>query len=73
MNKITHERILSKTSALPVQARLGRSLLEAIDGWRRRQVDIPSRPEALRRLCSYALSASVKPRQHASNRPRKYG
>jgi hypothetical protein len=73
MNKMSHERIDSKTSPLPVQARLGRSLLEAIDGWRRRQTDIPSRPEAIRRLCSYALSALVKSRQRASDRPPKHG
>ena len=61
MNKIAHED--NRPPSLPVQARFERSLLDAIDSWRRRQADIPSRPEAIRRLCSRALGAAPVSRQ----------
>lgn len=31
--------------------------LEAIDSWRRKQTDLPSRPEAIRRLVELGLKA----------------
>ena len=71
MNKSAHEQIRS-APPLAVQARIGASLLDAIDSWRRRQADIPSRPEAIRRLCAQALGAAIRPRRrigksHAAN------
>jgi metal-responsive CopG/Arc/MetJ family transcriptional regulator len=36
------------------------SLLERVDEWRRRQPDIPTRSEAIRRLMAYALDADDK-------------
>jgi hypothetical protein len=38
-----------------VSTRIQPDMLELIDAWRRAQPDIPSRPEALRRLASKAL------------------
>ena len=35
------------------------SVLEKIDGWRRQQIDAPSRTEAIRRLVEQALSGSL--------------
>jgi metal-responsive CopG/Arc/MetJ family transcriptional regulator len=37
--------------------RLKESLLDTIDAWRRRQDDLPTRPEAIRRLIEQALQA----------------
>ena len=39
----------------PVQVRLQPNDLVAVDDWRRKQVDLPSRPEAIRRLVEVAL------------------
>jgi hypothetical protein len=38
-----------------VRARMARPLLDAIDKWRARQSDKPTRPEAVRRLVVEAL------------------
>jgi hypothetical protein len=62
MNESAHEQI--RSTSLPVQARLGASLLDAIDSWRRRQADIPTRPEAIRRLCAQALGTATRPQRH---------
>jgi metal-responsive CopG/Arc/MetJ family transcriptional regulator len=35
---------------MPVQVRLQKNLFDALEGWRRKQETIPSRPEAIRRL-----------------------
>jgi hypothetical protein len=35
--------------------------LDAVDDWRRGQPDLPSRPEAIRRLVSRALAAEGQP------------
>ena len=40
----------------PVQVRLQKSLFDAIEGWRRQQETIPSRPEAIRRLLRQAVA-----------------
>jgi hypothetical protein len=39
-----------------VSTRLQPELLKRLDDWRREQPDLPSRPEALRRLAERALS-----------------
>jgi hypothetical protein len=39
----------------PVVVRCRRALLKQLDDWRRQQDDIPSRPEAIRRLIAQAL------------------
>ena len=40
-----------------VNVRLERSFLSVLDNWRRNQADLPSRPEAIRRLLEQALGA----------------
>jgi hypothetical protein len=39
-----------------VSTRVQPDMLELIDSWRREQPDLPSRPEALRRLAAEALA-----------------
>lgn len=48
---------------VPVQVRLKETLLETIDAWRRRQADLPTRPEAIRRLIEQALAPDARPRK----------
>ena len=43
-----------KETGTLVGVRLQASELEAIDEWRRRQIDLPTRPEAIRRLVAQA-------------------
>jgi transcriptional regulator with XRE-family HTH domain len=42
------------------QPRFSKVFLESIDEWRRRQPDLPSRVEAIRRLCELGLKAKGK-------------
>lgn len=42
----------------PVNVRMERELLDALDNWRREQADLPGRPEAIRRLIELGLQAS---------------
>jgi hypothetical protein len=44
-------------TATPILARLQDDALEKLDKWRRQQPDLPSRPEALRRLADLGLAA----------------
>jgi hypothetical protein len=48
--------------AVPVMVRCHRPMLTKIDAWRRGQTDLPSRPEAIRRLIEQALSGKAKRR-----------
>jgi metal-responsive CopG/Arc/MetJ family transcriptional regulator len=48
----------------PVQVRLKDDLLASLDEWRRKQPDLPNRPEAMRRLIEQALKAP-KPRKRS--------
>jgi hypothetical protein len=43
-----------------VNVRIVKSGLESIDAWRRTQEDLPSRPEAIRRLVELGLKAKGK-------------
>jgi hypothetical protein len=45
----------SKTLGEFIGVRCQPELLEAIDKWRRKQPDLPSRPEAIRRLTEFEL------------------
>jgi len=45
-----------KVDSEAVNVRIERTCLEALDEWRQRQEDLPSRPEAIRRLIGMALS-----------------
>ena len=44
-----------------VGVRLQAPDLEALDAWRREQADLPTRPEAMRRLFLAGLSATAEP------------
>jgi hypothetical protein len=45
-----------------VTVRMSSAALKVLDGWRRRQHDVPGRPEAIRRLVEQALiSADTRP------------
>jgi hypothetical protein len=44
----------------PVMVRFPAGQLTAIDEWRRREHDLPTRPEAIRRLVDQALSGTAK-------------
>ena len=46
----------------PVLVRLKPSMAKLLDEWRRDQVDIPTRAEALRRLAAMALKEAVEPK-----------
>jgi hypothetical protein len=48
------------SAAVPVQVRLPASLFEAIDRYRRWTDDLPSRPEAIRRLIEQGLHADCR-------------
>jgi metal-responsive CopG/Arc/MetJ family transcriptional regulator len=41
-----------------LQMRVPRAFVEAVDGWRRQQSDLPSRSEAIRRLVLVGISSS---------------
>ena len=40
------------------QMRVNDDLMQAVDGWRRKQSDLPSRAEAIRRLVQLGLGSS---------------
>jgi hypothetical protein len=44
-----------------VTVRLERHRIVALDEWRRQQDDLPTRPEAIRRLLEVSLNSLVKP------------
>jgi len=47
-----------------INVRMDEELLKRLDEWRRRQPDLPGRPEAIRRIVDQALSSSdAKPRK----------
>jgi hypothetical protein len=43
-----------------LQMRVSKAFLKSIDEWRRRQPDLPSRAESIRRLCEIALKVKGK-------------
>jgi len=43
-----------------INVRVDEKFLERLDEWRRKQPDLPTRPEALRRLAEQALAAAPK-------------
>lgn len=45
----------SSATGEPVLVRIQPELAKALDGWRRRQEDLPGRAEAMRRLVKLAL------------------
>jgi hypothetical protein len=43
-----------------IGVRVDEELLKRIDAWRKKQDDLPTRPEAIRRLCEIALKTKGK-------------
>ena len=52
-----------KTTGDLIGVRCQAELLEAIDEWRRKQSDLPNRPEAMRRLVEQALKIATAKRK----------
>jgi len=44
-----------KVDSEAINVRMERPLIEGLDNWRREQADLPSRPEAIRRLVEKGL------------------
>jgi hypothetical protein len=44
-----------KSDTAPVNLRLPSEMLRAIDNWRRNEPDLPTRPEAIRRLLAVLI------------------
>jgi hypothetical protein len=51
----------NRTQDRPFQMRVSDSFLRMVDDWRRGQVDVPSRAEAIRRMVEQAINAKKKP------------
>jgi hypothetical protein len=51
-----------------VNVRITREGLEALDNWRRKQPDLPGRPEAIRRLVELGLTVKPKVKQSSPSR-----
>lgn len=49
------------TDATPVMVRVGTEQLTELDDWRRAQPDLPTRPEAIRRLVEIGIHGKPKP------------
>jgi hypothetical protein len=49
-----------KVTGDPVMVRVQPDMAKQLDDWRRKQDDLPSRPEAIRRLCEMALKVKAK-------------
>jgi hypothetical protein len=50
-----------RTQDRPFQMRVSESFLRMVDDWRRGQIDVPSRAEAIRRMVELAINAKKKP------------
>ncbi|WP_354077580.1 hypothetical protein [Bradyrhizobium sp. S3.5.5] len=61
MKKTTNDRTLPQkrpaVTGAPVMVRIQPDLAKELDDWRRRQEDLPGRPEAIRRLVEIGLKA----------------
>lgn len=62
MGKSTRDTTKSRTPRAavtgdPVMVRVQPDMAKQIDDWRRKQEDLPGRPEAIRRLLSVALKS----------------
>ncbi|EHF4995450.1 TPA: hypothetical protein OW409_003181 [Pseudomonas aeruginosa] len=59
------------TTGTLVGTRFQATLLEAIDSWRKEQDDLPTRPEAVRRLVELGMTHDTNPSAEASGRRAK--
>ena len=53
-------RPAKRTQDRPFQMRVSESFLRMVDDWRRGQLDVPSRAEAIRRMVEFAINAEKK-------------
>lgn len=51
----------NRTHDRPFQMRVSEQFLRMVDDWRRTQLDLPSRAEAIRRLVELGAKGSKKP------------
>ena len=49
---------MARTQDRPLQMRVNDEFIRTIDEWRRKQPDLPSRTEAIRRLVEFGLKAA---------------
>jgi hypothetical protein len=56
------------TTGTLVGTRFQATLLEAIDSWRKDQIDLPTRPEAVRRLVELGMTCGEAPANGSSTR-----
>lgn len=56
------------TTGTLVGTRFQATLLEAIDSWRKDQTDLPTRPEAVRRLVELGMACGAAPSNGSSTR-----
>ncbi|EMR0618761.1 hypothetical protein [Pseudomonas aeruginosa] len=59
------------TTGTLVGTRFQAALLEAIDSWRKEQDDLPTRPEAVRRLVELGMTHDTAPSAEVSGRRAK--
>lgn len=50
-----------RTQDRPFQMRVSEDFLRTVDDWRRRQTDVPSRAEAIRRMVELAAKMKKQP------------
>jgi len=51
-----------------INVRVDEEFLKRLDEWRRKQPDLPTRPEALRRLAEQALTSAPMTTKHAKRK-----
>jgi hypothetical protein len=57
----TRPRPSKRTQDRPFQMRVSATFLRTVDDWRRGQIDVPSRAEAIRRMVELAAKMKKKP------------
>jgi len=60
-NKRPRGRPSKSAQDRPFQMRVSESFLRMVDDWRRGQIDVPSRAEAIRRMVEIAVREKKKP------------
>jgi hypothetical protein len=62
---------MADTKSTPVMVRLSPEQIRQIDEWRRLQSDLPTRPEAVRRLAEIGLTMEAKTKKRGTTRGRR--
>ena len=50
---------MTDTQSIPIMVRLSPDQVRAVDDWRQRQEDLPSRAEAIRRLVDFGIGKAL--------------